>query len=150
MTLFDQINEDLKAAMKAKESEKLMAIRAVKAQLLLVKTADGSSGEISEDESIKILQRMVKQRKDSAAIYKENGREELYDNEMKELSYIEAYLPKQLTEVELAEAVQTIITTVGATSVKDLGKVMGVASKQLAGKAEGKLIADKVKELLNK
>lgn len=150
MSLFDKINNDMKAAMKAKEKEKLEAIRAIKSQLLLAKTSSGSSDDISEKEGIKILQKMVKQRKDSAEVYKSQDRMDLYEKEMKEVAFIEPYLPKQLSQEEIVEKLKAIIEKTGASSPKDMGKVMGLATKELAGLAEGKIIATKVKELLNK
>ena len=149
MSLFDTINNDMKAAMKAKEKAKLEAIRAIKAQLMLAKTAEGSTGEISEAEGIKILQKMVKQRKDSAEIYKTQSRDELYEKEMVEISFIEPYLPAQLSDEELTKIITELIAKTGASSIKEMGKVIGMANKQLAGKAEGKLISAKVKELLS-
>ncbi len=150
MELFEQINKDIISAMKAKEADKLTALRAVKSELLLLKTSAGGKDEISKDEGIKVLQKMVKQRKDSAEIYKNQGRNDLFEKEMKEAEFIQAYLPKQMTEEEISAVVSDIIKKVGAESMKDMGKVMGIASKELAGKAEGKLIAAKVKELLSK
>jgi len=148
MSLFEKINDDLKAAMKAKEKEKLEALRAIKAQLLLAKTSEGASDEISEEAGIQILQKMVKQRKETAEIYKQQGRDDLYQIEMAEVSYITPYLPAQLSETELEKILKEIIAQTGATSVKEMGKVIGLANKQLQGKAEGKVIADKVKQLL--
>lgn len=149
MGLFEQINADIKTAMKAKEADKLSALRAIKAQLLLIKTSGGGKDEIPKEEGIKMLQKMIKQRKDSAEIYKSQNRDDLYETEVSEISFIQPYLPKQMDENELTEVIKNIISKVGAESMKDMGKVMGIASKELAGKAEGKLIADKVKELLN-
>ncbi len=148
MGLFDTINTDMKAAMKAKEKEKLATLRAIKAQLMLLKTS-GDNAEISEDVEIKTLQKMVKQRKDSAEIYQSQGREELYVKEMQEISFIEPYLPAPFTNEELVAALTAIIEQVGANSPKDMGKVMGLASKQLGGKSDGKTIAAKVKQLLS-
>jgi len=148
MGLFEQVNADIISAMKAKEKEKLASLRAIKSQLLLIKTSAGGKDEISDEESIKLLQRMVKQRKDAADIYKEQGRNDLYENEMAEVSFIQPYLPKQMTDEELTNAINKIVEKVGASSMKDMGKVMGIASKELAGKTEGKLIAAKVKEIL--
>jgi len=148
MGLFEQVNADIISAMKAKEKEKLASLRAIKSQLLLIKTSAGSKDEITEDEAIKLLQRMVKQRKDAAEIYKTQGREDLYKNEMSEVSYIKPYLPKQMSDEELTSAIKQIVDKLGANSMKDMGKVMGMASKELAGKTEGKLIAAKVKEIL--
>ncbi|NPA67008.1 MAG: GatB/YqeY domain-containing protein [Chlorobi bacterium] len=148
MGLFETINEDLKTAMKEKNADKLTALRAVKSELLLLKTS-GAGKEINEQDELKVLQKMVKQRKDSAEIYKNKGREDLYEKEMTEADYISAYLPEQMSDEELTEAVAEIISETGATSLKDMGKVMSTASKKLAGRAEGKLIAEKVKQLLS-
>ncbi len=148
MELFEQINADIKTAMRAKDKEKLEVLRAIKSELLLIKTSAGGSNGISKDAEIKLLQKMVKQRKDAGAIYKEQGREDLAEKEFLQAELIQPYLPKQLNDSELTDAVQAIIEQTGASSMKDMGKVMGMASKQLAGKAEGKLIAAKVKELL--
>jgi uncharacterized protein len=150
MSLIEKINNDIKEAMKAKEKVKLESLRSIKSQILLAQTEKGASEQLSEQTEIKIIQRLVNQRKDSAEIYKTQGRDDLYKNEMEELSYIEVYLPKQLSEEELVGIINDIIKQVGATSIKELGKVMGIASKQLAGKADGKHIADKVKEILGK
>ncbi len=149
MALFEKINEDIKSAMKSKDADKLTALRAVKSELLLLKTSAGAKDDISEEEEIKVLQKMVKQRKDSAEIYKLQDRDDLYQKEMKEAEYIQAYLPEQMSDGELTNAVKEIIAKVGASSIKDMGKIMGIASKELAGKAEGKLIAAKVRELLS-
>lgn len=148
MGLFEQINKDIISAMKSKESDKLIALRAVKSELLLLKTSAGSKSEITETDEIKVLQKMIKQRKDSAEIYKLQGRDDLYSKEIIEAKFIQAYLPEQLSEEELTKIITDIITKTGAKSIKDMGKVMGLASKELAGKAEGKLIAEKVKGLL--
>ena len=148
MTLFEKINSDIIAAMKAKEKIKLEALRAIKAQLLLLKTAAGAKDEISDEEGLKVIQRMIKQRKDAAEIYKTQNRPDLYEKEISEITYIEPYLPQQMSNEELTSAVSEIIIRVGAETMKDMGKVMGTASKELAGKAEGRAIADKVKELL--
>ncbi|PVX50947.1 hypothetical protein C7377_1276 [Balneicella halophila] len=148
MALIETINSDIKQAMLAKETDKLKALRAIKAALLLEQTK-GENKEIREEDEIRMLQKLVKQRKDSATIYKQNGREEAANEELEEASYIEAYLPKQLSANELEDAIKDVITKVGATSMADMGKVMGVASKTLAGKAEGRAIADTVKKLLS-
>ena len=150
MGLFEIINKDIISAMKAKEAEKLTALRAVKSELLLLKTSAGGKDEISKEEEIKVLQKMVKQRKDSAEIYKTQGRDDLYEKELKEAMFIQAYLPAQMSNEELTAVISEIIKKTGAESMKDMGRVMGTASKELAGKAEGKLIAAKVKELLSK
>lgn len=149
MSLEDKINQDIKDAMRAKEKEKLESLRAIKAALLLEKTQKGSADEISEDAEMKILQKLVKQRKDSAQIYKEQNRSELAEKELVEVSIIEKYLPEQMSDEELTDVIKGIIENVGAGSMADMGKVMGIASKQLAGKADGRAIADKVKSLLS-
>ncbi|MBR6310795.1 MAG: GatB/YqeY domain-containing protein [Paludibacteraceae bacterium] len=149
MALFDQISEDIKKAMLAKEKVRLEALRGVKKEFLEAKTAKGSNGDLTDEAAVKILQKMVKQRKDSAQIYIDQNRPELAENELAEVAVIEAYLPKQMSDEELTAAVKEIISEVGATSAKDMGKVMGVASKKLAGKAEGRAISEKVKTLLN-
>jgi len=148
MSLVDRINEDIKTAMREKNQPKLLALRAVKSELLLLQTS-GSEVKITEEDEIKVLQKMVKQRKDSAEIFQSQNREELYQKEMQEVSYLEPYLPKQLTDEELTEVIKEYIAKTGATSVKEMGKVIGLANKELAGKAEGKLIAAKVKSLLS-
>ena len=149
MDLFEKINEDIKKAMLAKEKIKLEALRGIKKEFLEAKTAKGSDGNLSNETAVKILQKMVKQRKDSAQIFKEQNRPELAENELAEVAVIETYLPKQLTDEELTAAIKQIIADTGAKDGKDMGKVMGVASKQLAGKIEGRLISEKVKVLLN-
>ena len=148
MGLFEQISEDIKQAMLAKDKVRLEALRGVKKELLEAKTAKGSDGNLTEEQGVKILQKMVKQRKDSAGIYKEQGRPELAETELAEVAVIEQYLPAQMSDEELTAAVKEIIAEVGATGAKDMGKVMGVATKKLAGKVEGKLISEKVKALL--
>jgi len=149
MDLFDQISEDIKKAMLAKDKVALGALRGIKKEFLEAKTA--KDGENFNDEAgIKILQKMVKQRKDSAQIYKEQNRPELAETEIAEVAVIEKYLPAQMSDTELEAAVSAIIAQVGAAGPQDMGKVMGVASKQLAGKAEGRAISEKVKALLNK
>ncbi len=148
MELIDQITEDIKKAMLAKEKTVLDALRGIKKELLEAKTAKGGDGTVSEEMGTKILQKMVKQRKESAQIYTEQNRKELADKELEEAEIIARYLPKQLSDEELTAAIQAIISQVGATSAKDMGKVMGIATKQLSGKVEGKLISEKVKNLL--
>ena len=148
MNLFDQISNDIKNAMLAKDKLRLETLRGIKKEFLEGKTAKGSDGELSDDIAMKILVKMVKQRKDSAQIYIEQNRPELAESELGEAKVIEEYLPKQMTEAELEAELKNIIAEVGATSAKDMGKVMGVASKKLAGRAEGKAISAKVKELL--
>jgi len=146
MSLTDQINNDLKAAMKAKDTTTLTALRAIKSQLLLAATS--GDGESSEEAGIKMLQKQVKQRKDSAELYKGQGREDLAEAELAEAAIIEKYLPKQLSEDELKPIIQAIVDRVGATGMQDMGKVMGAASQELAGKADGKTISTVVKGLL--
>ncbi len=134
--------------MLAKEKEKLEPLRAVKAAFLMAKTEKGAGDELSDEAEIKIIQRLVKQRKDSAEVYKTNNREELHAKEVFEAEIISRYLPAQLSEQEIEEQVRAIIAKVGATGPQDMGKVMGVASKQMAGKAEGRMISTVVKEVL--
>ena len=148
MTLEEKINADIKSAMLAKESQKLEALRAIKSAVLLAQTASGGSADLSDEEAIKLLQRLVKQRKDSAALYKEQNRTDLAEPEEAQAEIIEAFLPTQLLAEELAQAVNAVIQSTGASGMQDMGKVMGVVSKQLAGKAEGKRIADEVKKQL--
>ena len=148
MNLFYQVSSDIKAAMLAKDKVRLETLRGIKKEFLEAKTAKGGNGELADDAATKILVKMVKQRKETAAIYTEQNRPELAQNELAEAAVIEGYLPKQMSEEELTEALKAIIAQVGASSAKDMGKVMGVASKQLAGKAEGRTISAKVKELL--
>lgn len=149
MDFLEQLGEDIKTAMKARESLKLDALRGIKKELLEAKTAKGAGDEIAETEIVRILQKMVKQRRDSAEIFKTQGRPELAEKELAEADVIAVYLPAAMTPAELEAAVREIIAKTGASSIKDLGKVMGVASKELAGKAEGKDISDMVKKLLN-
>ncbi|HBL73695.1 MAG: glutamyl-tRNA amidotransferase [Bacteroidetes bacterium GWF2_42_66] len=149
MNLFDQINEDIKSAMKSREKEKLEALRGIKKVLLEAKTATGSTGELSDQEVLKIIQKLAKQGKDSANIYKEQGREDLYQQEITQVEVFESYLPSMLSDEELTKAIQQIIQQTGASGMKDMGKVMGIASKSLAGQADGKDIAEKVKKMLN-
>ena len=148
MNLFDQISEDIKKEMLAREKVRLEALRGVKKEFLEAKTAKGANGELSDEMATKILVKMVKQRKESAKIYEENNRPELAENELAEAAVIEEYLPKQLSEEELENELKKIIAEVGAEGPKDMGKVMGIATKQLAGRAEGKAISAKVKQLL--
>lgn len=148
MDLFDQISNDIKTAMLAKDKLRLEALRGIKKEFLEAKTAKGSDGELTDEAATKILQKMVKQRKDSAQIYTEQNRPELAGKETEEAQIIEQYLPKQMSEAELKAALEMIIAATGATSAKEMGKVMGVASKELAGKAEGKAISAMVKQLL--
>ena len=148
--LFDQISADIKTAMLARDKVTLEALRGIKKEFIEAKTAKGGDGNLSNDTAIKILQKMQKQRKESAQIYKEQNRPELAENELAEAAVIERYLPAQMTDAELESVISEIIAQVGATGPQDMGKVMGIATKQLAGKAEGRLISEKVKMLLNK
>ncbi len=149
MSLENKINEDIKKAMLAREKDKLEALRAVKTAILVAKTEKGATGTLTEDAENKILQRLVKQRKESATIFEEKNRNELAKKEWFEASVIEEYLPEQMSDEELSSMIKKIVNQVGAKSMADMGKVMGVASKELAGKADGKAIADKVKSILN-
>jgi len=148
--LFDRVSGDIKPAMLARDKVALEALRGIKKEFLEAKTAKGGDGHLPEDVAVKILQKMVKQRKESAQIYIEQSRPELAENELAEAAIIEKYLPVQMTDAELEAAVAAVIAQVGATGPQDMGKVMGVATKQLAGKTEGRLISEKVKALLAK
>ncbi len=148
MDFLSQITKDIMAAMKAKDSTKLEALRGIKKELLEAKTAKGASEELAESDILKILQKMVKQRRDDAQMYTEQNRPDLAEPELAQADVIATYLPAELSADELISAVKEIITKVGASSSKDMGKVMGVASKQLAGRADGKSISDCVKKLL--
>ncbi|MEI8087684.1 MAG: GatB/YqeY domain-containing protein [Paludibacter sp.] len=148
--LFDKVSGDIKTAMLARDKVALDALRGIKKEFLEAKTAKGGDGTMSDEVAIKILQKMIKQRKESAQIYVEQNRPELAETEVAEAAVIERYLPTQMTDAELEAAVAAIIAQVGAVGPQDMGKVMGVASKQLAGKTEGRLISDKVKALLSK
>lgn len=148
MSLFDQVSEDIKKAMLAKDKVALDALRGIKKEFLEAKTAKGGDGELHDDKALQILQKMVKQRKESAQMYIDANRLELAEEELAQCRIIERYLPAMLSEEELTAALKEIIAQVGATGPQDMGKVMGVATKQLAGKAEGKAINLKVRELL--
>lgn len=147
MTLEEKIMEEIKTAMKAKNEAELRTLRAIKAAILIEKTS-GSGTEITEADEMKILQKMAKQRRDSLDIFKQQNREDLAVKEEEELAILDRFLPKPFTTEELDAAIKAIITQVGAASAADMGKVMGVASKQLAGKADGKTISETVKRLL--
>ena len=147
MSMEQQIQQDIKAAMLAKEKTRLESLRAIKAAILLAKTADGSES-IADEAVVKIIQKLVKQRKETAEIYKQQNREELAAQELAEAAAMEVYLPKQLSEEELEAELKKIIAQVGATGPQDMGKVMGTATKALAGKAEGRMISAMVKKLL--
>jgi len=148
MNLFDKVSGDIKTAMLARDKVRLEALRGIKKEFLEAKTAKGGDGELSDNAALKILAKMVKQRKESASIYTEQNREDLAGEELAQAVIIEEYLPKQLSEEELTAALKEIIARVGATSTKEMGKVMGTATKELAVKAEGKAISAKVRELL--
>ena len=148
MSIQNLISEDIKKAMLAREVDKLAALRSVKAAILLEASKDGSS-EVSDDIALKIIIKLVKQRKDSAQIYKEQNRHDLESDELKQLEYLELYLPEQLSKDKIEIIITKIIVDVNATSMKDMGRVMGLASKELGGKADGKLIAQIVKQKLS-
>jgi uncharacterized protein YqeY len=148
MSLEQNVMADLKTAMLAKDEAALRGLRAIKAAIINAKTAEGAKGEISADDEIKLLQKLVKSRKDSLEIYQQQNRPELAKKEEEEIAVIEKFLPKQLSVDEIREELKKIISATGASSPADMGKVMGVASKQLAGKADGKTISALVKELL--
>ena len=148
--LFDQVSADIKTAMLARDKVALEALRGIKKEFIEAKTAKGSDGNLVDEVAIKILQKMVKQRKESAQIYIEQNRPELAETELAEAVVIEKYLPAQMSKEELEAVVSQIISQVGAAGPQDMGKVMGVATKQLAGKTEGKLISEMVKNLLAK
>lgn len=148
--LFDKVSNDIKTAMLAREKVTLEALRGIKKEFIEAKTAKGGDGNLADDVAVKILLKMLKQRKESAQIYAEQNRPELAENELAEAAVIEKYLPVQMTDSELELAISQIIAEVGATGPQDMGKVMGVASKKLTGKTEGRLISDKVKALLAK
>ena len=148
MTLEERINEDIKRAMLAREKEKLNALRAIKSAILLAKTSKGASDTLSEEAEIKLLKQLVKQRQDSAAIYKEQNRDDLYQEEKVQLDVIAAYLPQMMSEEEIEATLKQIIADNGFAGMKDMGKVMGMATKTFAGKADNKLVSDIVKRLL--
>ncbi len=149
MSLQSTVMEKLKAAMKAKDTVALESLRAIKAAILLAQTETGAQVELSEAEELKLLQKLVKQRKDSATLYKEQGRDDLAQPELDQVAVIEQFLPEQMSGDELKGLISDLITKTGATTMKDMGKIMGLASKQLAGKADGKAISTIVKELLS-
>ena len=148
MSLQDKVMTEMKAAMRAKDSNKLEALRAVKSAILLAQTDASGRDGLSEDEELKLLQRLVKQRKESAAIYKEQGREDLAQPELDQAAVIEGFLPEQMSEEEIEAEVERIIQETGASGMQDMGKVMGAASKELAGRADGKTISMVVKRKL--
>ncbi|MES2426696.1 MAG: GatB/YqeY domain-containing protein [Bacteroidota bacterium] len=148
MSLITQIDQDIKLAMLAKQPERLQGLRAIKSALLLAKTEKGAAEELTHEAEIKVLQKLVKQRKESADIYKTQNRDDLYQIEMGEMAVIEPYLPQQMTRFEIEGFIQELIGRIGATSVQDLGRVIGMANKELAGQADGKTISEVVKQLL--
>jgi len=149
MALKQNIESEIKSAMLAKDKIRLTALRSIKSLILLEETKSGAKAEITEEDELKLLTKSAKQRRDSADIFQQQGRFDLYEIEMAELKIIQEFLPEAFSEEELTEAIKAIITETGATGPKDMGKVMGAASKQLAGKADGKAISEKVKALLN-
>ncbi len=149
MSLTDQINQEIKKAMLAKEKDKLDSLRAIKSAFMLASTAKGAQGSIDDATAIKTIQKLVKQREDSAEIYKQQNREDLADQELMQADFMRPFLPKQLSEEEIKQALSKIIEQTGASSKADFGKVMGMASKQLSGKADGKVISSLIQGLLN-
>jgi len=149
MAVLSNLSEEIKNAMREKDSLKLESLRAIKSALILAQTASGADPDLNEEASIKLLQRLVKQRKESALIYKEQGRNDLAEPEEAQAKIIASFLPEQLSEEEVIKIVSEVISQTGAEGIKDMGKVMGVTSKKLAGKAEGRLIADIVKKKLS-
>ncbi len=149
MSLKDKIQDAMKTAMKAKDQNSLRALRAIKSAILLAETEVGGKDTLTEEEELKVLSKAVKQRKDSAAIYKEQGRDDLYATEVAEIEVIEKFLPEQLSEEEIKAKVQEIIASTGASTMKDMGKVMGQANKQMAGVADPKMVASLVKQALS-
>jgi hypothetical protein len=149
MNLYDQVSEDIKAAMKARDKVRLETLRNIKKVFIEAKTAPGSNDTLDDADALKIIQKLAKQGRESAAIFTEKNRQELADNEMAQVAVIESYLPKQLSEEEIEAAVKDIIAQTGASSMKDMGKVMGLANKQMAGKADGRAISTVVKRLLS-
>lgn len=148
MTLADKINDEIKEAMKAREKEKLEALRSIKKVIIEAKSTKGAGSELDDDEVLKIIAKLAKQGSESAAIYKQQGRTDLFEQEMFQVTVFENYLPAKLSDEELTEKIKSIIAELGVTSIKDMGKVIGTASKKLAGLADGKDISVKVKELL--
>ncbi len=149
MSLEQTINDDIKAAMLAREKVRLESLRAIKAAILVEKTKDGAES-LADEAVVKIIQKLVKQRRETAEIYAQQNRPELAENELTEAAFMEPYLPKQLSEAELEAALRAVIAELGATGPQEMGKVMGVASKQLAGRADGRLISETVKRLLSR
>jgi uncharacterized protein YqeY len=148
MSLITQVDQDIKQAMLAKQPDRLRGLRAIKSALLLARTEKGAAEELTPEAEIKVLQKLIKQRKESAEIYKTQNRDDLYEIEMEEMKVIEPYLPQQMSRFEIEGYIQELIGRLGVTSVSDMGKVMGVASKELAGQADGRTISEVVKQLL--
>ncbi len=148
MALLSNLSEEIKNAMREKDSLKLESLRAIKSALILAQTASGAGADLNEEASIKLLQSLVKQRKESALIYKEQGRNDLAEPEEAQAEIIASFLPEQLSEEEVIKIISEVISQIGAEGIKDMGKVMGLASKKIAGKAEGRLVADIVKKKL--
>ena len=148
MSLINQIDQDIKQAMLAKQADRLRGLRAIKSALLLARTEKGAAEDLTHEAEIKVLQKLVKQRKESAEIYKTQNREDLYQIEMDEMKVIEPYLPQQMTRFEIEGYLEEVISRIGATSVSDMGKVMGIANKELAGQADGRTMSEVVKQLL--
>lgn len=149
MALFDKINDEMKAAMKARDKSRLEALRNIKKVMIEAKASKGAGSELTDEEALKIISKLAKQGRDSAEVYKQQGREDLYQQEAEQVEVYESFLPSKLSEEELTAEVRSIIIRTGASSMKDMGKVMNVASKELAGKADGKDIAAKVKNMLS-
>ena len=149
MSLQGELMMKIKEAMKAKDSVALESLRAIKSEILLAKTKSGATEDLSDEEELKIIQKLVKQRKDSATLYSEQGRDDLVEPELAQVKIIAQFLPKQMSEDDLKKLISDLISKTGATSMKDMGKVMGMASKQLAGKADGKTISNIIKEFLS-
>lgn len=149
MSLKEKIQSEMKTAMKAKDQDALRALRAIKSMILLAETEKGAGDELTEDAEMKLLTKAAKQRRDSAQIFKEQGRDDLYEKEVTELAVIERFLPEQLSEEDVAKIVREIVVQTGASSMKDMGKVMGMATKKLAGQADPKLVSSLVKGILS-
>lgn len=150
MNLFDKISADIKEAMLARDKVRLEALRGIKKEFLEAKTSKGSNGELEDETALKILQKMVKQRKDSASIYSQNGRADMAETEIQEANVIESYLPKQLTKEEILPIINEELQTLGISDVKMMGRVIGSLQKKLSGRVDGKMLADTVKEILSK
>ena len=148
MSLINQIDQDIKQAMLAKQADRLRGLRAIKSALLLARTEKGAAEELTREAEIKVLQKLVKQRKESAEIYKNQNRDDLYQIEIEEMKVIEPYLPQQMSRFEIEGYIQEVIKRTGATSVSEMGKIIGIANKELAGQADGRTISEVVKQLL--